>query len=244
MATYLRVIVALWLGFFSAEAGAQDNGIPDTARTLTPSIVITDCQPTIKIRLPVYLFTDAPHYTGWFRFSWTGSATCDSVSPKGVWATHADYIDAEIDNAQKEVFFVVATDLFSPQIPPCQETIAIIHLNTVFGDAVNLNFPMSNFQLQPFGLGPYMVSIQSLNRSISVPDTIAMVPGNADCSNQVSIADVVFLINYIFSGGMPPYDRNAADPDATCAISIADAVYIINYIFAGGNAPQPGCVVP
>lgn len=67
-------------------------------------------------------------------------------------------------------------------------------------------------------------------------------PGDANGSGGLSIADAVWLINYIFAAGPAPtpYTVCSGDADCNCAISIADAVYIINYIFSGGPAPC-GC---
>ena len=64
--------------------------------------------------------------------------------------------------------------------------------------------------------------------------------GDADGSGVVTISDVVFLINYIFSGGSAPSPLSSGDADCSGAISISDAVYLINYIFAGGAPPCEG----
>ncbi len=69
--------------------------------------------------------------------------------------------------------------------------------------------------------------------------------GDADNNGAWSIADAVYLINYIFAGGNPPgfpgpLQVCLGDADGNKAISIADAVWLINYIFAGG-APPGGC---
>ncbi len=65
--------------------------------------------------------------------------------------------------------------------------------------------------------------------------------GDVDGGGMVTIADVVFLINYIFAGGPAPYPLSVGDPDCNGSVSIADAIYLINYIFAGGAAPCAGC---
>ncbi len=62
--------------------------------------------------------------------------------------------------------------------------------------------------------------------------------GDADNNGAFSIADVVWLINYIFEGGAAPVTGGSGDADGNGGISIADAVFLINYIFAGGNAPD------
>ncbi len=67
--------------------------------------------------------------------------------------------------------------------------------------------------------------------------------GDADGSGSISIGDAVFLINYIFGGGLPPMPLGSGDADCSGGISIGDAVFLINYIFGGGPAPCGSCSV-
>jgi aminopeptidase N len=67
-------------------------------------------------------------------------------------------------------------------------------------------------------------------------------PGDANVDSEVSVGDVVFLINHIFKGGPAPEVPNWADANADCEVSVGDAVYLINHIFREGPAPQMGCV--
>ena len=63
------------------------------------------------------------------------------------------------------------------------------------------------------------------------------IPGDADGSGTVDIDDVVYLVNYIFSSGPPPYPLEAGDADCSGTVDIDDVVYLISYIFSGGPAP-------
>jgi hypothetical protein len=67
----------------------------------------------------------------------------------------------------------------------------------------------------------------------------------ADANNDgaVDIADAVYLIGYIFSGGPAPIPNAIGSGDADCsgAVDISDAVYLISYIFGGGAAPGATC---
>jgi M6 family metalloprotease-like protein len=63
------------------------------------------------------------------------------------------------------------------------------------------------------------------------------VCGDADASIDVDIDDVVYLINYIFSGGPEPVPYESGDADCSFDVDIDDVVYLIAYIFSGGNAP-------
>jgi hypothetical protein len=49
------------------------------------------------------------------------------------------------------------------------------------------------------------------------------------------VADVFWLINYLFSGGPSPVGRS--DVNADQVINVSDVFYLINYLFAGGPAP-------
>jgi hypothetical protein len=63
-------------------------------------------------------------------------------------------------------------------------------------------------------------------------------PGDVDGSGDVNISDGVFLISYIFSGGMAPVPLERGDVNCSGGVNISDAVFLISYIFSGGKAPQ------
>ncbi len=81
----------------------------------------------------------------------------------------------------------------------------------------------------------------SVSVRIVDPPVPPYVCGDADDNATISIADAVYLINYIFGGGPAPNPVEAGDADCSGGVSIADAVYLINYIFAGGAAPCAAC---
>ncbi len=65
------------------------------------------------------------------------------------------------------------------------------------------------------------------------------IPGDADGNAMINIADVVYLINFIFGGGPGPvpYAICSGDADCNCMVNIADVVFLISFIFGGGPAP-------
>ncbi|MDH4034645.1 MAG: hypothetical protein OEV80_12705, partial [candidate division Zixibacteria bacterium] len=69
-----------------------------------------------------------------------------------------------------------------------------------------------------------------------------LVPGDIDISGSVDIADLIFFVDYSFSGGPAPLIINLADVDGSCAIDIGDMVYLVDYMFAGGGVLIMGCV--
>lgn len=66
--------------------------------------------------------------------------------------------------------------------------------------------------------------------------------GDADASGSVDISDVVYIIAYIFGGGLAPgpcgTPTGLGDADGSGSVDISDAVYLITYIFSSGSAPH------
>jgi hypothetical protein len=61
--------------------------------------------------------------------------------------------------------------------------------------------------------------------------------GDADDNDVVDIDDIVYVIDFIFSGGPEPVPYSAGDVDCSGAVDIDDAVYLVMYIFSGGFEP-------
>ena len=63
--------------------------------------------------------------------------------------------------------------------------------------------------------------------------------GDVNGDRNVSLPDVVYLVNYIFRGGPPPfYELWVGDVNCDGKVDVVDAVYLINYLLKGG--PPPG----
>jgi len=63
--------------------------------------------------------------------------------------------------------------------------------------------------------------------------------GDVNGDRNVSLPDVVYLVNYIFRGGPPPfYGLWVGDVNCDDKVDVVDAVYLINYLLKGG--PPPG----
>ena len=67
------------------------------------------------------------------------------------------------------------------------------------------------------------------------------VPGDASSDSLVDVADVVFLLNYLYKGGDEPCVMEAADPNADCQVDLGDVVYLLGFLYREGAPPQPGC---
>jgi hypothetical protein len=63
--------------------------------------------------------------------------------------------------------------------------------------------------------------------------------GDCDANGTVNIGDVIYLLNYLFSGGPAPVPFEAGDVNADGMINIVDPIYLLHYLFK--NGPPPYC---
>ncbi len=62
-----------------------------------------------------------------------------------------------------------------------------------------------------------------------------------DSGSDPDISDLVFLVDFMFSGGPEPPCTDQADVDGLGGIDISDLVYLVDYMFSGGP-PPPACL--
>ncbi len=64
------------------------------------------------------------------------------------------------------------------------------------------------------------------------------IRGDVDHSGlDIDISDLVYLVDYMFTGGSAPICPGEADIDNAGGIDISDLVYLVDYMFSGGPAP-------
>ncbi len=94
-------------------------------------------------------------------------------------------------------------------------------------------------------MGPWDVHVNDhFDPNLVMPGgfRILAMCGDFDGSANYDLADVVYLIRYIFLyDGPAPLDIRHGDIDCSGDFNIADAVYMVNYIFRDGPAPCEGC---
>jgi hypothetical protein len=61
--------------------------------------------------------------------------------------------------------------------------------------------------------------------------------GDFNGDGQISIADVIYEINFLFKGGVRPIPYKAGDANCNGHVTVSDAVYLLNYLFIGGPLP-------
>ncbi len=62
-------------------------------------------------------------------------------------------------------------------------------------------------------------------------------PGDAKGDGKVNLSDIIFQVNYVFKGGIPPDPFCRGDDNADGKINLSDIIYGVNFIFKGGPAP-------
>ncbi|MCH7879286.1 MAG: dockerin type I repeat-containing protein, partial [candidate division Zixibacteria bacterium] len=65
-------------------------------------------------------------------------------------------------------------------------------------------------------------------------------PGDANNDTKTNIADVVFLISWLFTGGASPACCAEGSANGDGKINIADVTYIISWLFSAGPFPVCG----
>ena len=63
--------------------------------------------------------------------------------------------------------------------------------------------------------------------------------GNADGDGGINVADLIYLVDYIFFGGDTPPCPEEGNVDASGGLNVADLTYLVDYLFFNGPAPPP-----
>jgi len=96
---------------------------------------------------------------------------------------------------------------------------------TAAGEGSSTNYGLSHGFWQEFG----------------APSCCVGIRGNVDGDpgNQVNVADLTYLVDYLFRGGPPPpcTEEGNVDGDPGEQINVADLTYLVDYLFRGGPLP-------
>lgn len=77
------------------------------------------------------------------------------------------------------------------------------------------------------GFLPYQGTIQ----------VVPFWPGDSNADGDISLVDVVFVINYLFNSGEQSNPLERSDVNCDGEVDLSDVVYLINYLFRGGSEP-------
>lgn len=173
-------------------------------------------------------------------FGWSGPAHFDSVTfSETIFGDSIRIVSADTVEQKALIGLIPVHD---PPIPPTQglfttlcftltDMTGIVQIDSTFIYPINhLLFTTT----EPQGYRPQFVAGEFPVRPYW--------PGDVTFDGElVDLADVVYLINYIYRNGPPPPHPISADingPDGT--IDIQDVVYLIDYLYKYGPEPNPG----
>ncbi|MDH4033076.1 MAG: PKD domain-containing protein, partial [candidate division Zixibacteria bacterium] len=119
------------------------------------------------------------------------------------------------------------------------------------GDIFKLTFPIAPFIL---GYGwvwdsteqEYTVNWRVGGKPVQCSATGTFVlwghrSGDLNLDGSVDIADLLYMVDFMFRGGPAPEIVDAADVNGDCAIDIGDLTFFVEYFFGGGDKPAAPC---
>jgi len=76
---------------------------------------------------------------------------------------------------------------------------------------------------------------------VTVARDIGWIVGDPTWDGVIDLADVVFLINYLYKGGPAPDPLETGDVTCNGEVSLDDVIFLINYLYRDGPAPPDSC---
>jgi hypothetical protein len=77
--------------------------------------------------------------------------------------------------------------------------------------------------------------------SPNTPDFWTWTLGDLDHSHGCNIADLTYLVDYLFRSGSAPHPKFVGDVNGDCRVNVADVTYLVDYLFRSGPALKVGC---
>ncbi len=68
-------------------------------------------------------------------------------------------------------------------------------------------------------------------------DASKLTVGDVNGDGFINLMDLVYLVEYLFQGGLPPGPIQAGDVNCDGKCAIGDLLYLVNYMFKFGPAP-------
>jgi len=71
---------------------------------------------------------------------------------------------------------------------------------------------------------------------------LVTMTGDVNTDANLTSADIIYLVNFVFKGGLAPLPCAAAgDVDCSLSVTSADIIYMVNFVFKGGTPPCDVC---
>jgi len=126
-----------------------------------------------------------------------------------------------------------------PCYPRVSPVVCYFQWTTEPGDTLNSPYPVV-FMVDDGRDSTDTKTVQIIVKPYNVLPSKTM--GDVTGDSLVDVADIVFLLNYLFLGGPPPNPPAAGDINSDCFIGISDIVWLMNYLYRHGPPPQLRCL--
>jgi hypothetical protein len=203
----------------------------DTAGTKGTSVKVVvyghNTVPTNRIKIPVL-------------FSGAVNLTLDSFSTVGC---RTDYFEVQnflhYDASNKKVTVLLrSSDVgSSPDLPPGVGPLLNLHFKIppTAADTAVTSIVLSGYdtripEFDGFGL---------VYQPLTVAGSVSVCPsrGSVDGVPGITVADITYLVAYLFQSGPVPIPLESANVDCTGGVNVADLTYLVAYLFQSGPAP-------
>jgi Tol biopolymer transport system component len=176
----------------------------------------------------------------------------DSVSFYGLRCEYFDETSALIDNINNTVLIAGIADINAGKPPLTVGDGDVARLYFHWEDQCNSGLlgQSDRITLDTLGLPPdnSLILLEAISSAVIVP---AFEPGHItltkfrlgdiNCDCLINIADVLYLINYKYTGADGPCIETFADINGDCSTNLLDITYLIDYVLKGGPSPQYPC---
>jgi hypothetical protein len=86
--------------------------------------------------------------------------------------------------------------------------------------------------------GNVYVSAGAISDDFVTIKYIQLARGDVNQDGAITIADVIYLLNFLFKDGPAPDRPILGDTDCSGYITLSDAIFLLNYLFKGGSPPD------
>ena len=83
---------------------------------------------------------------------------------------------------------------------------------------------------------PSAVDAPEIDLESAANTAIELYDANGD--GILDIADVIYLVNYLYKGCLPPNPPEAGDANCDGAVELGDVVYLLNHVLRAGPPPE------
>lgn len=115
-------------------------------------------------------------------------------------------------------------------------------LEPTFADTIDIKIITASLSIAEYSSDIIISSNDPDQNPITLPVTLSVsagyICGDADNDGEgPNVADLVYLVNYLFKGGNPPPILASSNVDQSPGIFVSDLVLLVDFLFKGGSSP-------